>query len=323
MRDRINAYDNFIYRLKSAPVRALVLCAVLLLGMSLVGCGKKNEEPQEGTIKVYYVNSSETGIVSKDYVLQADMGDTEAAINELIEVLKKMPDRLQYEAPISGDINLIGYSINDKLLNLNFGAGYMQLGRTIEILDRAAIVRTFTQLDDIDYVSFQVEGTPITDHYGNIIGNMSADTFIYNVGNEINTYEKVELRLYFASEDGTRLVPVFRSVVYNSNISMEKLAVEQIISGPNTDIAYPTISKDAKIKSINVKDGVCYIDFESDFQSSANAVTAEVAIYSIVNTLTELPNINKVVFSVNGQSTFNFMDFMISGAYERNLDIVE
>ena len=199
----------------------------------------------------------------------------------------------------------------------------MQLGRTIEILDRAAIVRTFTQLDNIEYVSFQVEGTPLTDHYGNIIGNMSADTFIYNVGNEINTYEKVELKLYFANLDGTKLVPVFRSVVYNSNISMEKLAVEQIISGPNTDIAYGTISKEAKIKSINVKDGVCYIDFESDFQSTSNSVTTEVAIYSIVNTLTELPNINKVVFSVNGQSNFMFMDYMISGAYERNLDLVE
>ena len=323
MRTRLNADDNFIYGIKMALEKALFLCAAFLLSISLFGCGKKDEVPQEGTIKVYYVNGSETGIVSKDYVLQADKGDTEAAINELIEVLGKMPDRLQYEAPISGDINLIGYNINDKLLTLNFGAGYLKLGRTIEILDRAAIVRTFTQLDNIDYVSFQVEGTPITDNYGNTIGNMSSDFFNDTATTEIYTYEKVELRLYFASQDGTKLVPVFRSVVYNSNISMEKLAVEQIISGPNTDIAYPTVSKDAKIKSINVKDGVCYIDFESDFQSSVNAVTAEVAIYSIVNTLTELPNINKVVFSVNGQSTFMFMDFMISGAYERNLDILE
>ena len=323
MRKIFSAKDNLIHMLATAPNRVFILCVVSILSIAMTGCGKKAEEPKEGTIKVYYVNNSETGIVSTDYVLMADKGDTEAAINELIEVLGQMPDRLQYEAPISGDINLIGYSINDKLLNLNFAADYMKLGRTIEILDRAAIVRTFTQLDNIDYVNFQVEGTPITDHYGNIIGSMSADTFIYNVGNEINTYEKVELRLYFASEDGTKLVPVFRSVVYNSNISMEKLAVEQIISGPNTDIAYPTISKDAKINSINVKDGVCYVDFESDFQNGTNPVTAEVAIYSIVNTLTELPNINKVVFSVNGKSSFSFMDFMISGAYERNLDILE
>lgn len=323
MRDRARAIEKFIWDLFALRSAGVVSCfALALCCIFLSGCGK-TEVPSEDAIQVYYVNSSETGIVSKNYELNSDKEDTEAAIDELIEVLGTMPDRLEYEAPISGDIKLIGYSLHDKLLTLNFASKYTQLGRTIEILDRAAIVRTFTQLDDVEYVSFQVEGSPITDHYGNVIGNMSADTFIYNVGNEINTYEKVELRLYFASEDGQKLMPVYRSVVYNSNISMEKLAVEQIISGPNNDIAYPTISKDAKVKSINVKDGVCYIDLDQEFLNQTGQVTAEVAIYSIVNTVTELPNINKVVFSVNGQDSFQFMDFLISGAYERNLDIVE
>ena len=193
----------------------------------------------------------------------------------------------------------------------------------MEILDRAAIVRTFTQLDEIEYVSFQVEGTPLADHYGNIIGNMSADTFIFNVGNEINTYERVELKLYFANETGDKLVPVYRSVVYNSNISMERLAVEQIIKGPKTDICYPTISKDTKINSVNVKDGVCYVDFDSSFLSEPYNVSAEVAIYSLVNSIVELTDVNKVAFSVNGEASFTFMDFSITGPYERNLDLME
>ncbi len=301
-------------------ITGLTITALFCLNLS--GCGNKNETT-DNTIKVYYVNNSETSIISKDYELMARMSDIDESIRELIEVLKTMPDRLQYEAPISGDIDLIGYYIHDKLLTLNFSVKYNELGRTIEILDRAAIVRTFTQLDGVEYVAFQIEGNPLTDHNGNVIGNMSADTFIYNAGNEINTYEKVELKLYFASESGTRLVPVFRSVVYNSNISMEKLAVDQVISGPNTDIAYPAISKDAKVKSINVKDGVCYIDFDTAFLSQPNPVSAEVAIYSIVDTVTELPYINKVVFSVNGEAPFTYMDYIINGAYERNLDIVD
>ncbi|MCR5747532.1 MAG: GerMN domain-containing protein, partial [Lachnospiraceae bacterium] len=197
------------------------------------------------------------------------------------------------------------------------------IGRTVEILDRAAIVRTFTQLDEIEYVSFQVEGTPLSDHYGNVIGNMSADTFIFNVGNEINTYEKVELKLYFANEAGDKLVPVYRSVVYNSNISMERLALEQLISGPNTDICYPTIAKDCKINSISVRDGVCYIDFDAALLNNQYNITEEVALYSVVNTIVELSEVNKVSFSVNGESTFKFKDATISGVYERNLDVIE
>ncbi len=309
-------------RLNKFIKRFSILVSLLILSLSCISCQKK-EVVSDNTISVFYVNTSETGIVSQDYELKAQMSDTNEAIDELIEVLKTMPDRMQYEAPIAGDIDLIGYSLHDKLLTLNFDVNYMNLGRTIEILDRAAIVRTFTQLENVDYVSFQIEGTPLLDHNGNVIGNMSADTFIFNAGNEINNYEKVELKLYFANSDGNKLVPVYRSVVYNSNISMEKLAVEQVISGPNTDIAYATVSKDANVKSINVKDGVCYIDFDNAFLTQASNVSAEVAIYSIVNTVTELSNINRVAFSVNGDSTFPFADMIISGSYERNLDLIE
>ncbi|MBQ8029940.1 MAG: GerMN domain-containing protein [Butyrivibrio sp.] len=296
--------------------------ALTMLSLVVTGCQKK-ETVNPDSFKIFYVNNSETGIMAVDYAIQSDKSDIDAVISELIEQLGTISERRQYEAPLTGEVNLIVYTIADKLLTLNFDTRYLDIGRTVEVLDRAAIVRTFTQLDDIEYVSFQVEGAPLTDHYGNIIGNMSADTFIFNVGNEINTYEKVELKLYFANETGYKLVPVYRSVVYNSNISMERLAVEQIISGPNTDICFPTISKDSKINSISVKDGVCYIDFDAAFLSEPYNVTAQVALYSLVNTIAEFSDVNKVAFSVNGNSTFTFMDFSISGPYERNLDIIE
>lgn len=312
MKKRVGLFKN----------RIALLLVLSLLTMLLGGCGNA-EAPAPDGFKLFYVNNSETGIVAVDYEIQSDLADVDGVITELIEQLEKMPERRQYEAPLTGEVNLIGYSLSDKILTLNFDIQYMDIGRTIEVLDRAAVVRTFTQLTGIDYVSFQVEGIPLTDHYGSIIGNMSADTFIFNVGNEINTYEKIELKLYFANKDGNKLVPVYRSVVYNSNISMERLAVEQVIKGPNTDVCYPTVSKDTKINSVNVKDGVCYVDLDQTFLTQPYNVSAEVALYSIVNTIAEFSDVNKVAFSVNGEATFTFMDFEISGPYERNLDIIE
>ncbi len=301
-----------------------ITCAVLILCMLAIGTGCGREKVVDpDSFKLFYVNNSETGIVAVGYDIKSPISDTDAVIGELINQLGTMPERLQYEAPLTGGVNLLGYSLNDKVLTLNFDIKYADVGRTVEILDRAAIVRTFTQLEEIEYVSFQVEGSPLADHYGNIIGNMSADTFIFNVGNEINTYEKVELKLYFANETGDKLVPVYRSVVYNSNISMERLAVEQIIKGPKTDICYPTISPNTKINSVSVKDGVCYVDFDSSFLTEPYNVSAEVAIYSLVNSIVELTNVNKVAFSINGEASFTFMDFSITGPYERNLDLVE
>ena len=301
-----------------------IMCAVIVacLITCAFGCGKKDAVDPNG-FKLFYVNNSETGIVAVNYDIENPLSETDAVIGELISQLSTMPERLQYEAPITGDVKLLGYSLNDKILTLNFDIKYADIGRTVEILDRAAIVRTFTQLDEVEYVSFQVEGTPLADHYGNVIGNMSADTFIFNVGNEINTYEKVELKLYFANETGDKLIPVYRSVIYNSNVSMERLAVEQIIAGPKTDICFPTVSGDTRINSVNVKDGVCFVDFDSSFLNEPYNVSAEVAIYSLVNSIVELTDVNKVVLSVNGDASFTFMDFTISGPYERNLDLME
>ena len=99
---------------------------------------------------------------------------------------------------------------------------YKKLSPSSEVLVRAAIVRTMTQLEGISYVSVTVGGEALTDSLGNVVGPMTADLFIDNAGNEINAYEKTRLLLYFTNEDGERLIGVqTKPVVYSSNISME------------------------------------------------------------------------------------------------------
>ena len=49
-----------------------------------------------------------------------------------------------------------------------------------------------------------------------------------------------------------------------------------------------------------------------------NNVSTEVAVYSIVNSLVELDNINKVQILVNGEVPSTFSNF----TFERNLDYV-
>ncbi len=301
----------------------LFLVAILVMG-SISSCSNDGNADNPKIKQVYYVNKAETGIVSQDYEIQSDLSDTDAVINEFLTQLETIPSKLEYEAPISGEVSLIGYTINEGLLTLNFEKRYNNLSTTKEILVRASLVRTFTQLDEVTSVAFLVDGLPLSDSKGSVIGTMTADTFIYNAGNEINTYEKVELMLYFANEDGTALQPVYREVVYNSNISMERLAVEQLLKGPNTDIAFATLNPDAKLNSITVRDGVCYVDFDTSFLTQPNNVTSEVAIYSLVNTLVNITEVNKVQISINGETNVTFMENMnLSTMFERNLDIVQ
>ena len=148
---------------------------------------------------------------------------------------------------------------------------------------------------------------------------MSADDFVQNTGSSLSSYQVTSLNLYFSNEDGTKLVSEkINDVHYSSNTSIEKLIVEQLMRGPASSKAQATIPKDTKLLGVSVKDGICYVNLDSSFLTVVNNVSTEVAVYSIVNSLVELDNINKVQILVNGEvpSTFS------NSTFERNLDYV-
>ena len=156
---------------------------------------------------------------------------------------------------------------------------------------------------------------------------MTADMFLDNAGEQLNNYEKVTIRLYFANATGDGLIAINRSLVHNiglSNVSMEKLVVEQLLAGPANEESYPTINPDTKLLSVTVKDGVCYLNFDSAILTPVNNVTSDVMIYSIVNSLVELSNINKVQISIDGQKDTTFKDkYDLTTLFERNLSLLE
>ncbi len=299
------------------------LFLLLLLFAVICGCGRQEKDKQEKTYKVYCVNYDETGIFSRDY--STETTDRAALVDELIEQMEFVPERLEYKAPLSGNFNLLERILTEDQLTLSFDERYKEMAVTTEVLVRAAIVRTLTQIEGIQYISFQIRSEPLTDAYGMVLGMMSADMFIDNAGNEISTYEKAKLTLYLANESGNGLTKVTRSVVYNSNISMERLIVEQLIAGAvEGEKAFPTINPGTKIISVNVKDGICYVDLDSAFLTQIYNVTSDVTIYSITNSLVELSNVNKVQISINGDTNITYKEnTSLTTVFERNLELVE
>lgn len=268
--------------------------------------------------KIYYVNHDETGVVFNEYVTETT--DRNELLDELLQQMKTEPERLEYKAPLSGNFELLDFSFSEDQLILNFDESYRMQPVITEILVRAALVRTLTQIDGIAYVSFQVNSEPLMDASGTLVGVMNADQFIDNAGDEINTYEKVKLILYLADEEGDSLKPVTRTVVYNSNISMERLVVEQLITGPSeNEAAFPTINPATKVISVNVQDGICYVNLNSSFLTQIYNVTSNVTIYSITNSLVELSNVNKVQISINGNTNVSYKENVsLSTVFERN-----
>ena len=298
-------------------------CMILIMGLCLcTACAGRNTEQQGTAWQIYYVNNDETKIVGREYVSQTT--DTELLFEEMLDELARIPEKMEYETPLASEISVRQHTMDNGLLTLDFDESYKKLRGVREILRRASIVRTMTQLPGVERVAFTVKGEQLTDGTGAAVGIMTADSFIENAGNEINAYEKVNLRLYFANETGDRLVEENRrNVVYNSNISLEKLVVEKLVEGPAAEGAYPTVNPMTKIISVTVQDGTCYVNLNNDFLSQPYNVASDVTIYSITNSLVELPNVNRVQISINGETNLSYRENMsLNTVYERNLDIL-
>lgn len=304
--------------------RVIIINLILIvLVFGLCGCSK--EVPNsDSVIKIYETKTDGSGLISFDYELRSL--DTNSQIAEVIEALKTPSDKLVYKTALDETFDLISYDINIDQLSLNFSLQYLAQDDVTEILNRAAIVRTIGQLNGVSGISFFVNGEALTDANSNPIGMMTPEQFIINAGKEINAYEQASLTLYFANNSGTGLVDVKRSVVYSSNISLDKLIVDELIKGPSEDeIGIATINPNTKVISTTVTDGICYVNLDSSFLTqSENVVSPNATIYSIVNSLIELPNINKVSISVDGSNSIIYREVMpLSTVYERNLEIVD
>ena len=155
---------------------------------------------------------------------------------------------------------------------------------------------------------------------------MTADMFIDNAGEEISTYDKITVRLYFANEAGDGLIAVDRSKAYNTNISLDKFVVDELIKGPEstTEGVQPTINPDTKLISTFVKDNICYVNLDSTFLKQVNEVQAEVAIYSIVNSLCELSGIDRVQIFVDGKAEVLFRELIpLTTIFSRELKYIQ
>ncbi len=305
--------------------KVFFLLGLMLLAAALAtGCSK--EEPQGTPVDISYLNKSETKLVTERHYLTST--DTKDMIVEVLTLLCSVPDNKELKATLTSGINIITYSYDGEQVIVSLGEKYKELSRTTEVLTRAALVRSLTNIPEVNYVMLTVNGESLTDTSGNAIGAMTSDKFVNNAGAQVEAVDStVTLRLYFANEEGDGLVAVNRELAHNadiSNVPMEKLVVEQLISGPANDDTYPTISPDTKLVNITVRDNICYLTFDSAMLTAVNNVTTDVTVYSLVNSLVELSNINKVQISIDGNKDGKFRDkYEASTVFERNLLLVD
>ena len=299
-------------------MRKMTKTAILLALSLLCACAPAPAETEEGVINVYDLSRDMSHIEAVEYQM-TESGNVSDRVKELLQRIIDGPSGGRVHSAIPEEITSVTYYIGPQTVGVNFNSAYNEVSSMRKILCEAAIVRTLCQLEDVYAVSFYVEGIPVCDSKGIPIGLLTPDSFVENDGSMINAYERAELHLFFASEDGRELVEKVETVTYNSNISMDRLVVDNIISGPRSTDAFATVNPSTVVNSVNTQDGVCYVNLSKDFLNKITNVTDEVMIYSIVNSLTSLSNVNKVQILIDGDMNVEVGDYKLSTLFERKI----
>lgn len=293
---------------------------LLLFALLVTGC-RKEEIPADGTV-VYYLNKDATSIVPASYEITGD--SPEVKVEELLAKMEETPESVDLRRTIPENVKILSYSLDRQQLYLDFSAEYLDMDKATEVLVRAALVKTMVQVDEVSFIGIRINGEPLKDSKGTGIGLMNENTFLDNMGSEENATKIVNLNLYFANKNGDKLTPQSTVIEYNANVAVEKVVVEQLIAGPTEKGYYATIPKDTKVMSVTTKDGVCYVNLDTGFTAQGYDVLGTVTIYSIVNSLTELPGITSVQILVNGETNINYKDnISLETTFQTNPEMIE
>lgn len=298
--------------------KKLLILFILILSLGLIGC---QGQGQEYEYHIEYLNNAKDEIVKVAYV--PENTERDALIKELLTMLWSDSGTVDYRKPVPNDVELVNYSLGGAMLTIWLDEDYYKVNEVERVLCCAAIVRTLVQVDGVDCVTFYVGNSQLTDAQGKLIGALNADSFMENPGAQINSIQNTTLTLYFSNKAGDGLVAETREVHYSSNMSLEKLIVDQLLKGPDTEGLKSAIPVGTKMVSVSLVDGTCYVNLDSNFKHQDYTVKEPIVIYSIVNSLSELSTINSVQISINGDTSGVYRDsYRLSEVYLRNLDYV-
>jgi len=111
--------------------------------------------------------------------------------------------------------------------------------------------------------------------------------------------EKTTVVLYFSNGDG-KLVAEQREIPKVVGIARE--TIHQLCAGPENVELEPTLPVGTKLLDINIKDGLCTVDFSGELveMHSGGSEAEYLTVYSIVNTLTQFSTVEQVQILVEG-----------------------
>lgn len=300
-----------------------ILLSAALLCSLLAGCTVEVQEEKKevgNKFYFYYMNADASTLLREEFVPEEESAEF---------MLKELMQRLNRKAMEGERINLLpeeveinSYTIADSALVIDFNGNYSKMSRAREILVRAGVVKTFSQVPGIASLEFTVNGRPLLDSREQPVGKMTNASFAEFGGSDSDSYTTETFTLYFTDKKGKKLVEEQRTVHYKRTIPRERVILEQLMKGPMEKGHYPTVPENTGVLDVVTSDGICYVKLDSVFSAYALDVSDKIPIYSVVNSLLASVKADRVQITVGDNKEGTFGEKMpLYHFYEKNEEL--
>jgi spore germination protein GerM len=146
------------------------------------------------------------------------------------------------------------------------------------------------------------------------------------------TKEDIHIRLYIynplkqALESKDINIKVTRLEKYFVKEKIYKEAINRLISYSDNNIYHLPIPKGTKVLNISVKNNIAYVDFSDELRKNhpGGSLGEMLTVYSIVDTLTEFPEIKKVQILISGAVVETLVGHIdLTSPLDRDLSLVK
>ncbi len=264
------------------------LLPLLLAVLLLAACSGMTEPSSEQTFDFYYRTTQEAhGLLAAETV---SLDASRLSVRELLARYLRGPKDKHLRRAVPAD-----WQLDDAYLDADTAVLIFSDPETdrpaVEIsVARAALAKTILQLDAIQKVSITISGQE------NSVTLAQKDILFEDTAPQP---QQEEIVLYVPDDSGRYLSKETLLVDAMDAADKPVYILRQLLKPENNGGVIPAATT---LLSVSVENGVCTVDLSSQFvyDMKVSFATMRLAVYSIVNSLTELPEVRTVDLWVSG-----------------------
>ncbi|MBR5542865.1 MAG: GerMN domain-containing protein [Oscillospiraceae bacterium] len=282
-------------------MKKLLFTFVLFLAiLSFSSCS--NPQTKNPTFAKAYYFSSDTPNKTVSLSVNLSRETEEDVVSELFSLLSS-PTKKRHVPMFDRKISLQDVAVSDGLCSLTLSPAYNHLSDTERVAANACIVKSLSSLPFVEKVAITCE---------NSYELFSDDDFI--LSSPVASYEKLSVNLYYVDSSRTSLICHTRDIPILPDRTLEEDVITLLFTPPDKTTMISGFPQGTKLNNVYVSENCCYVDVSPEFflNASHDKEHEKSSLFSIVNTLTELPMISSVKFLIDGEDGYGYTYYNIA-----------